>query len=138
MATEAGERIDAAEVWRAIGRLESDTSTLKDGQSEIKADLEKGQSELKAGFERGQSELKADFERGQSELKAGFERGQSELKADFERGQSELKADFERGQSELREDMRELNRRMDRMFYSILAVGGALFVAIFASNFIGN
>ena len=83
MTTETGERIDAAEVWRAIGRLESDTSTLKDGQSEIKAD-------------------------------------------------------FQQGQSELREDMRELNRRMDRMFYTILAVGGALFVAIFASNFIGN
>ena len=127
MTTETNERIDAAEVWRAIGRLESDTSTLKDGQSEIKADLKEGYSELKADFEKGQSELKADFEKGQSELKA-----------DFEKGQSELKADFEKGQSELREDMRELNRRMDRMFYTILAVGGALFVAIFASNFIGG
>ncbi len=94
MTTDTDEKIDAAEVWRAIGRLESDTSTLKDGQSEIKAD--------------------------------------------FQQGQSEIKADFQQGQSELREDMRELNRRMDRMFYTILAVGGALFVAIFASNFIGN
>ena len=127
MTTETNERIDAAEVWRAIGRLESDTSTLKDGQSEIKVALKEGYSELKADSERGQSELRADFQRGQSELRA-----------DFQRGQSELRADFQRGQSELRGDMRELNRRMDRMFYTILAVGGALFVAIFASNFIGN
>ena len=126
MTTETNERIDAAEVWRAIGRLESDTSTLKDGQSEIKAALKEGYSELKADSEKG------------TERTQGREKGQSELRADFEKGQSELRADFQRGQSELREDMRELNRRMDRMFYTILAVGGALFVAIFASNFIGG
>ena len=30
------ERIDAAEVWRAIGRLEGDTASLKDGQGELR------------------------------------------------------------------------------------------------------
>ena len=30
------EQIDAAEVWRAIGRLEGDTAALKDGQNELR------------------------------------------------------------------------------------------------------
>jgi hypothetical protein len=58
-------QVDAAEVWRAIGRLEGDTAALK-------------------------------------------------------------------------EDQREMNRHVDRLFYTILAVGGALLVATFASRFIGG
>ncbi len=72
MVTETENRVDAAEVWRAIGRLEGDTATLKEGQREI------------------------------------------------------------------RDDLREVNRRIDRLFYAVLAVGGALFVAIFASQFVGR
>ena len=72
MVTETENRVDAAEVWRAIGRLEGDTATLKEGQREISNDL------------------------------------------------------------------REANRRIDRLFYAVLAVGGALFVAIFASQFVGR
>ena len=30
------EQIDAAEVWRAIGRLEGDTAALRDGQGELR------------------------------------------------------------------------------------------------------
>ena len=72
MVTETENRVDAAEVWRAIGRLEGDTATLKEGQREISNDL------------------------------------------------------------------REANRRIDRLFHAVLAVGGALFVAIFASQFVGR
>lgn len=42
------------------------------------------------------------------------------------------------GQQDLREGQRELNRRIDRLFYTILGVGGAIIVAVLASNFIGN
>jgi hypothetical protein len=42
------------------------------------------------------------------------------------------------GQGEIKAELREVNRRMDRLFYAILAVGGALFVAVFASRFIGD
>ena len=31
----------------------------------------------------------------------------------------------------------EMNRRIDRLFYTILGIGGALVVAVFASRFIG-
>ena len=72
MTTESDNQIDATSIWRAIGRIEGDITSLKEGQGEIKADL------------------------------------------------------------------REVNRRVDRLFYAILAVGGGLFVAIFASRLIGG
>jgi hypothetical protein len=46
-------------------------------------------------------------------------------------GQGEIKAALDAG-------LREANRHIDRLFYAILAVGGALFVAVFASRFIGG
>ncbi len=72
MTTESDNQVDATAIWRAIGRIEGDIISLKDGQGEIKADLW------------------------------------------------------------------EVNRRVDRLFYAILAVGGGLFVAIFASRLIGG
>jgi hypothetical protein len=72
MTTESDNQVDATAIWRAIGRIEGDITSLKEGQGEIKADL------------------------------------------------------------------REVNRRVDRLFYAILAVGGGLFVAIFASRLIGG
>lgn len=33
------EQIDAAEVWRAIGRLEGDTASLVEGQREIREEI---------------------------------------------------------------------------------------------------
>ena len=79
MTTDAdtGNQIDAAEVWRAIGRLEGDTAALKEGQREIQA--------------------------GIRDLQAG---------------------------------LRDVNRQVDHLFYAILAVGGALLAAFFASRFI--
>ena len=42
-------------------------------------------------------------------------------------GQQELRADLDTG-------LREVNRRIDRLFYAILGVGGALLVAMFAGK----
>jgi hypothetical protein len=42
------------------------------------------------------------------------------------------------GQQDLKQGQHELNRRVDRMFYAILGVGGALLVAMFASRFVGG
>jgi hypothetical protein len=78
-----GDQINAAEVWRAIGRLEGDTTALKEGQRELQA----GQRELQAALQAG---------------------------------------------------LRSVNQRVDRLFYAMLAVGGALLTAIFASRFIGS
>jgi hypothetical protein len=72
MTIDADNQIDAAAIWRVIGRIEGDVVSLKEGQGEIKADI------------------------------------------------------------------REVNQRVDRLLYAILAVGGGLFVAIFASRLIGG
>ena len=45
-------------------------------------------------------------------------------------GQRELKAALDAG-------LREANRRIDRLFYTILAAGGALLVGMFVSRSIG-
>ncbi len=42
------------------------------------------------------------------------------------------------GQQDLKQGQHELNRRVDRLFYTILAASGALIVAVFASRFVGS
>ena len=150
MTTETDNTIAAAEVWRAIGRLESDTATLKDGQSEIKTDLKDGQAELKADLhllDQRVGRLESDtatLKDGQTELK----NGQVELKADLHmldqrvvRLESDT-ATLKDGQREIKTDLqavsREVNRRIDRLTYAIIAIGGALLVTMLASNFIGD
>ena len=49
---------------------------------------------------------------------------------------------LESGQGELRraldDGLREVNRRIDRLFYAMLGIGGALIVAVLASNYLGE
>ena len=39
---------------------------------------------------------------------------------------------------DVRAGMRDLNQRIDRLFYTIIAVGGAMIVATFASRFVDS
>ena len=39
---------------------------------------------------------------------------------------------------DLQAGLRDVNRRVDRLFYAILAIGGAMIAATFASRFVGN
>jgi hypothetical protein len=64
---------------------------------------------------------------GQRELKEG----QQELRAEFQTGQQQQGAEFQSG-------LQEVNRRVDRLFFAMLGIGGALLVATFASRFIGG
>ena len=64
---------------------------------------------------------------GQRELKEG----QEQLRAEFQAGQQELRTEIQSG-------LQEVNRRVDRLFYAMLGIGGALLVATFASRFIGG
>ena len=71
---------------------------------------------------------------GQRELKEGQER----LKEGQERlgeSQQEIKQEL---RDEFKADIRETNRRIDRMFYAFLGIGGALVVSVYASRFIGG
>lgn len=42
------------------------------------------------------------------------------------------------GQREIRTSLQALTQRLDRLFYTILAVGGAVIAAVIASRFIGG
>ena len=57
-------------------------------------------------------------------------------------GQRQLMESQERSIKELRDefkaDLREVHRRMDRMFFAFIAIGGALLVSAYASRFIGG
>ena len=53
--------------------------------------------------------------------------GQREVKE----GQQELRAEF-------KADLREVHRRIDRILYAIIGIGGALLVSVYASRFIGG
>ena len=138
-----------AQLWRAIGRLEGTAAALLEGQRELK----EGQQELRAEFQAGQQELRAEFQAGQQELKEGQQELKQELRAEFQAGQQELKegqqelkqelrAEFQAGQQESRAEFqagqREANRRIDRLFYLFLGIGGALLVSVYATQFIGS
>ena len=49
-------------------------------------------------------------------------------------GQREIKDD----QREIKASLQAVNQRVDRLFYTILAVGGAVIAAVIASRFIGG
>ena len=75
----------------------------------------------------GQRELRD----GQEQLRAELRSSQQELRAEIQAGQQELRAEIQAG-------LREVNPRVDRLFYTILAFGGAMIVAVFASRFVGG
>ena len=74
--------VDAAEIWRAIGRLEGDTAALLEGQRELQVGLQDVRSEIR-----------------------------------------EVR-------SEMRSDFRDVYRRIDRLFFAVLGIGGALVVTV--------
>ncbi len=51
---------------------------------------------------------------------------------------SSLEATVLENQRQTNTALLEVNRRIDRLFYTIIAVGGAVVVATFASRFIGS
>jgi hypothetical protein len=71
--------------------------------------------------------------------------GQREIRADLLEGQREIKASLLEVQRETRAGLESANQRIDRLshridrlFYAILAVSGALLAAVLASRFIGG
>ena len=80
--------VDAAEIWRAIGRLEGDTTALLEGQRELQVGLQDVRSEIR-----------------------------------------EVR-------SEMRSDFGDVYRRIDRLFFAVLGIGGALVVAVVVNSFV--
>lgn len=68
----------------------------------------------------------ARFDRAQSDTNARFDRAQSDTNARFDRAQSDTNARFDR-----------LEAKVDRILFTIIAVGAAIFAAVIASNWLG-
>ena len=68
--------------------------------------------------------------------------GQRRMEDKLDTGSQEQREYSDAGLRELRTDLnvgfREMNRRIDRLFYTILAFGGAMIVSVFASRFVGS
>jgi hypothetical protein len=91
--------VDAAELWRAIGRLEGDSAALMEGQRAIRADLDAGLQALRVEIQSVQSELRTEIQG-------------------------------------VRADVRDVHRRVDRLFYAVLGLGSALVVAVVINSFV--
>ena len=68
---------------------------------------------------------------GQRELKEGQQQLKQELRAEFHAGQLENRIEFQTG-------LWEVNRRVNRIFYAVLAGVGALLVAEFVTRYVGS
>ena len=75
---------------------------------------------------------------GQREIKAGLEETQREFRSALEETRRELRTSLEENQREFRSALDTTNQRIDRLFYAMIAVGGALVATVLASRFIGG
>ena len=107
---------ELSEIWRAIGRLEGTAAALLEGQRELK---------------EGQQQLRTDIE-------AGFREERTFTDARFREERTYTDARFREERTYTDARFQELNRRIDRMFYAFLGIGGALLVSIYATRFIGG
>ena len=105
-----------ADMWRAIGRLEGATGALLEGQREIKAGLEETQREFRSALEETRRELRTGLEENQREFRSALNTTNQRI--------------------ETLND--SVNQRIDRLFYAMIAVGGALAATVLASRFIGG
>ena len=64
--------------------------------------------------------------------------GQREIKASLHEQQQEMRSTLHDQRQELRAGLEAVNQRVDRLFYTILAAGGGVIVAVIASRFIGG
>ena len=65
--------VDAAEIWRAIGRLEGATAALLEGQRELQAGLQDVRSEMSSGLQDVRSEMSSGLQDVRSEMRSGFQ-----------------------------------------------------------------
>ena len=81
-------------------------------------------------LEEGQHRM----EEGQRRLEAALEENQCRFETRLEENQRQTDAAL----LDLRVGLRDVNRRVDRLFFAIIAIGGTMIVATFASRFVGT
>ena len=95
--------VDAAEIWRAIGRLEGATAALLEGQRELQAGLQDVRSEMSSGLQDVRSEMSSGLQDVRSEMRSGFQ---------------------------------DVHRRIDRLYFAVIGIGGALVAAVIVNSFV--
>jgi hypothetical protein len=101
----------------AIARLVADIAALKEGQQEIKDGLAEVNRRLDTGLREARVDL--DTGLGLRNVRADLDTGLRNVRADLDTGLRNVRADLEAG-------LRETNRRIDRLFYAVLAIGSGL------------
>ena len=86
--------VDAAEIWRAIGRLEGATAALLEGQRELQAGLQDVRSEMSSGLQDVRFEMRSGFQ--------------------------------------------DVHRRIDRLYFAVIGIGGALVAAVIVNSFVAG
>ncbi len=99
--------LDAAEIWRAIGRLEGAIAALLEGQRELQAGLQDVRSEMR-------SEMRSGLQDVRSEMQSGLQDVRSEMQSGFQ----------------------DVHRRIDRLYFAVIGVGGALVAAVIVNTFV--
>ena len=105
----------------AIARLVADIAALKEGQQEIKDGL----AEVNRRLDTGLREARVDLDTGLRDVRADLDTGLRNVRADLDTGLRNVRADLEAG-------LRETNRRIDRLFYAVLAIGSGLLATAIA------
>lgn len=102
--------LDAAEIWRAIGRLEGAVAALLEGQRELQAELR---------------ELRSEMQSGSREMRSGFQDVRSETQSGLQDVRSEMRSGFQ-----------DVHRRIDRLYFAVIGIGGALVAAVIVNTFV--
>ena len=84
--------LDAAEIWRAIGRLEGAVAALLEGQRELQSEVRELRSEMQSGSQDVRSETQSGFQ--------------------------------------------DVHRRIDRLYFAVIGIGGALVAAVIVNTFV--
>ncbi len=99
-------------IWRTLGRLEEGQHRMEEGQRRLEAALEENQRRFETRLEENQRRFETRLEENQRQTDAAL--------------------------LDLRVGLRDVNRRVDRLFFAIIAIGGTMIVATFASRFVGT
>lgn len=83
-----------------------------------------------AGRIEGQESQLQDVKAGMQEVNTRLNSGLQEVNTRLDNGLQEVNARLDKGLQEVRDELRETNRRIDRLFYAAITIGGGIIAAL--------
>ncbi len=129
------------------GRMQEQSIALQDLKSvlqQINADMKAGfqrvndridqvqeqvNADMKAGFQRVNDRIDQVQEQVNADMKAGFQRVNDRIDQVQEQVNADMKAGFQRVNDRIDQVQERVNNRIDRLFFAMFAVGGAVIAA---------